>query len=1651
MTIPAINPLWGIPHHKAGFCLEPGEHHPGPCPGGGKGGGILKRLLPGKKAVAKGPKRGPGTGRDITKEIDYAGLPKLGTFTVTSGPDEALAAIAKQQGFDAKPGIGTKEDLDRAVKEGGRELWRGMEGSKDGSRTAADYAEEFRSGDAFFGLGQHGNGIYAGDKSTANKYSKYQPGGRVRMVLPKGARTTTTDELKKMLPARHKEFDEHGKKLLKEAQDPKGREGAVAAYEKWMRGRSRTDVTLQDLGRLAAAMGYDAYEVQRGGAGNFWVIVNRGALLVEKAEDQVTASAARIQACKTIKVAGRYPPGPCPKHLPGTPGKKAVAKRRPATKTSGKDVTGRLDYGQLAAADVYGPDGNKQLAAIAAVQGFDAPPQLSDEAFQAALAAGGRRLWRGIQTRGTTTGAQRQQQFRDGPAEFGTGIFGNGYYFSNDHYIATSYADFDEDNVGEYVLPRTARTITFPELLQEMSQDPQLSGLEARTQAQRQLLADLENAPGIIGQREALERFLYNQSRTITGRNAVLSEPGNYAMAHGYDAIIVPFQQDDLAEIVLLNRGAIIGKGMPAGQGGPGSGRDLLASLDLNAIGKLSKRSTAGGDEQMAAIAEQQGFDALPELGTPQQLDAAVAAGGRELWRGTQHDSVSRRSGEELAEDFRTGPVFYGQGISGNGIYTSTDREQALGYTSQRDMRSVNRMVLKPGAKVISYDQMLGQIAAEIPADTAERIAALEVVQRDLFRPGRYSQDTVRRATRAAEGAIEPQDWLWMDGSQWAMAHGYDAVLHGYGDARDDDPAVRKEIVLLNRGAALAERAAEPPRTLQEIFGEDFTSQASVTACLKPGQVHPGPCKGPGKLGLMRRPRVRAKTTAARSVKPVTAKQVTRARDITGDLDYEALENLPQEGAKGNEVLAFIGTQQGFTGIPRTVPREEFQKIIDGGGRHFMRGVKPRFGKTAGQIQEEFRNGDVYYGGGRFGSGIYLSNQSWIADTYADRNDPRALAQFALPKDARTVFYDDLLKEMAQAETPGQKAMTELQRQLLTDLQNAKDSRDLRDAWSEFDFQQRMTGTARDRLLADPGLFAMAKGYDALLINLGEGMLEAVVLNRGKLIARQPDADRITASAARDAVLIEACMPPHVPVPKPGPCKGTKRKIADAVTKPAKKTPAKKTAAPKKTATAKKASPAAAETSHERAVRRQKEIDTARNRAGLLAELEEIAVINEADAGRIGPLLSQYTRQRDLEDDPQLQDLIRAAGTGDLTQIREALEKTAASLGLQRVGGDLYESQQIVPFDRVLHRPIDTGIANGAAAEIVRPGYRMFLEGFQPGGEDLLLEKALVIDTDLPIPRAPAPPAAGVRPYVGPQITIPAADKELFDTVYNFYARSEDPFSSSVNAEQVRQVVSGHPQGRDSLAYYRATAEGQVAWQASEFGREYAPGLSQQLLEQEGARRTREAFAGKPIAIRTTEVGLGKILSSGRFKSQFETGGSKGTFNPVMREGIEHANHGYPKDGFPPQKRPIYGYVMLEGEKPAGDPLEDGLSGYGRVQVVLKPEVRSRTTAMFGDSIGNATQGIPSPVDDPAWYSFTWPTRGTMNLALRTMDRDPSSVAFRERNYAEAQIHAGPGADDVPVRVSDIAKVIFPSVPVLARRNQLEAAGIPWQVLEAQQ
>jgi hypothetical protein len=209
------------------------------------------------------------------------------------------------------------------------------------------------------------------------------------------------------------------------------------------------------------------------------------------------------------------------------------------------------------------------------------------------------------------------------------------------------------------------------------------------------------------------------------------------------------------------------------------------------------------------------------------------------------------------------------------------------------------------------------------------------------------------------------------------------------------------------------------------------------------------------------------------------------------------------------------------------------------------------------------------------------------------------------------------------------------------------------------------------------------------------------------------------------------------------------------------------------------------------------------------------------------------------------------------------------------------------------------------------------------------------------------------------------------------------------------------------------------------------------------AARLKEKFADKPIAVRVRdEDALDDILSNGRFKTQFDRGARRAPgldSSPERRRLGEHVL-GTPVDTAP-DKRPVYGYVAVNGVEPAlpggrkisgisqREGQEDSLSPYGRVQVILKPDVRSRTTASVGDSLDELPFVRPSPVDNPSADS----------LGINKLDA-MDSPDWTRSHYVEAQIHGG-------VTKDDIAEVVFPEQPSPAIAKKLDDAGIPYRVL----
>ncbi|MFI5537587.1 hypothetical protein ACIA5H_14465 [Nocardia sp. NPDC051900] len=195
-------------------------------------------------------------------------------------------------------------------------------------------------------------------------------------------------------------------------------------------------------------------------------------------------------------------------------------------------------------------------------------------------------------------------------------------------------------------------------------------------------------------------------------------------------------------------------------------------------------------------------------------------------------------------------------------------------------------------------------------------------------------------------------------------------------------------------------------------------------------------------------------------------------------------------------------------------------------------------------------------------------------------------------------------------------------------------------------------------------------------------------------------------------------------------------------------------------------------------------------------------------------------------------------------------------------------------------------------------------------------------------------------------------------------------------------------------------------------------------LREQMRRELKDALDGKPLAIRVRDDKLVALLEEGRIR---------GSRNPV---GVRaHAE----EEWFGPHVHdnpPVYGYVAVDGVRPSQDGMIDGLSelNYGDNQIYLKPEVRSRTTITFGDSLVERERAIPSPLDNPSEYSY-----GVGVRDLAPIGRDYLGADFRASHFIEAQMF--------DLTTADIDFIGLHQSPSPALRQALDQSGVDWRVL----
>lgn len=143
----------------------------------------------------------------------------------------------------------------------------------------------------------------------------------------------------------------------------------------------------------------------------------------------------------------------------------------------------------------------------------------------------------------------------------------------------------------------------------------------------------------------------------------------------------------------------------------PSVARGVLDAFDRTNRGQ----SRDGGNDYLTELSKLQGTSGKPTIGTRAEVDAAIASGAREGWRGVRTPyNGPPPSARKIMDDLRTDTdTYYGNGIYGNGIYIAEEKGYVTGgYSDPNDPYSLVKMAISPNAKVIKYDDLQNEVYA---------------------------------------------------------------------------------------------------------------------------------------------------------------------------------------------------------------------------------------------------------------------------------------------------------------------------------------------------------------------------------------------------------------------------------------------------------------------------------------------------------------------------------------------------------------------------------------------------------------------------------------------------------------------------------------------------------------------------------------------------------------------------------------------------------------------------------------------------------------------------------------------------------------------------------------------------------------------------
>jgi hypothetical protein len=254
-------------------------------------------------------------------------------------------------------------------------------------------------------------------------------------------------------------------------------------------------------------------------------------------------------------------------------------------------------------------------------------------------------------------------------------------------------------------------------------------------------------------------------------------------------------------------------------------GRALDIDNDLPHLAKMTEtdirfqaKSTGSADNVLKDIVVAQGFDGPSDVVSEAELDAYIAGGETEIFRGTllsRDDKYGLSPVDMMDPDimgkipnsynaqFKDGDFFIGVGIYGNGVYSSTKYNTAAMYVERATDNHIMRMTIKKGARVIDYadaEDLQRKKSASFDTRAPEREARLLKAAAGGAPELRRVLAEVRAEEAAEDSSFRAKKSILSDVGRVAALDGFDAIrVPQTGDTED-------YYVILNRTATRVQR-----------------------------------------------------------------------------------------------------------------------------------------------------------------------------------------------------------------------------------------------------------------------------------------------------------------------------------------------------------------------------------------------------------------------------------------------------------------------------------------------------------------------------------------------------------------------------------------------------------------------------------------------------------------------------------------------------------------------------------------------------------------------------------------------------------------------------------------------------------------------------